>query len=113
MLKKSYRLRSTSDIQKVLKSGRFRHIGDLVMIKWLENKLPNDRITMVVSLKVNKKAVVRNRIRRVCMEAITKEWLERKADKHYDIVIVAKKITEVGLEEAKEKIIKTLNNLTK
>ena len=47
------------------------------------------------------------------MEAITKEWLERKADKHYDIVIVAKKITEVGLEEAKEKIIKTLNNLTK
>ena len=58
------------------------------MIKWLENGLMHHRVTIIISLKVNKKAVVRNRIRRVCLEEIEKNWLNKRSDKHYDVVIV-------------------------
>ena len=63
MLKKPNRLTKTKDIDHVFKTGKSffsKNIG----IKTTDNKLGLNRITVVVSSKVSKKAVVRNKIKR-------------------------------------------------
>ncbi|MDD3102161.1 MAG: ribonuclease P protein component [Patescibacteria group bacterium] len=63
MLSREYRLTKNKDFGKVAKFGKqawTQYFG----LKWLKNDLKNSRFGIVVSLKVDKKAVVRNRIKR-------------------------------------------------
>lgn len=62
-LSRNYRLRKTTDIEAVLKHGR-RSYGDLFQLFFYANKLSHARLAIVISKKVAKKAVIRNRLRR-------------------------------------------------
>lgn len=63
MLKRSYRLRKDRDFQKLYKSGQ-RHSSPNFTLYYLASKLEYSRVGFVVSKKVSKSAVVRNKLRR-------------------------------------------------
>ena len=64
MLSIKHRLAKTTDIAAVNKHGR-RFFNNFFVIKHLSVKTEALRFAFVVSTRVSKKAVVRNRIRRV------------------------------------------------
>lgn len=68
MLKKTNRINKTRDLQKVYRSGKTLHTPALV-IKFAPNvKTEKIRTGFVVSKKISKKAVERNRIKRALRE---------------------------------------------
>ena len=68
MLHKTHRLAKTTDVQKALGRGR-GFFSPNFNLKFLP-KLAEKRFTVVVSTKVSKKAVRRNRIKRLLREFI-------------------------------------------
>ena len=77
MLSLNNRLKKTTDIRKVFKSGRFFKEGFLIL-KTAKNNLNKSRFGFVVSQKVSKKAVVRNKIKRRMRGIMRKELKEIK-----------------------------------
>jgi ribonuclease P protein component len=65
MLKKTNRINKTRELQKVYRSGKTMHTPALV-IKFVQG--PKTRVGLVVSKKISKKAVERNRIKRALRE---------------------------------------------
>ena len=102
MLAKKYRLRG-NQVQQLIRKGKAQKYG-LLGIKVLPNRLAYSRFACIISKKVAKKAVQRNRLRRIIFDQIKKEKTEGK-----DILIklyklpedeqtLKKKIQEVFLE---------------
>ncbi|PIP74954.1 MAG: ribonuclease P protein component [Candidatus Levybacteria bacterium CG_4_9_14_3_um_filter_35_16] len=84
MLKKRYRLPARTKLSNSL------HLLNLLFtLRYAKSKSENNRFVFIVSKKVNKSAVVRNRIRRQMSEAITKLLLKIKPG--YDFLFTAKK----------------------
>lgn len=85
MLPDRNRLKKKKDFEKVLKEGKgFKE--DSLILKVKKNKSKKLRFGLVVSRKVSKKAVVRNKIKRRLREVI-KERI-KKIDKNFDIIII-------------------------
>ena len=87
MLAKKFRLTKQNDFNKILKTGRFIS-GRFIFLKTLKNNFDFSRFTIVVSVKISKKAVVRNKIKRR-MRAIAQNNYE-KIRPGYDIMIMTK-----------------------
>ena len=73
MLARNYRLRQPADIARVYRRGRYAG-GPHFQVKVLVSKYPASRATVVVSKKVAKSAVVRNRIRRRLSAQLEQLW---------------------------------------
>lgn len=69
MLATQNRLRKKSEIDRLWKHGR-SFVTPIFSLKYAENKLPDTRATVVVSTKVDKRAVVRNKVKRRLREAL-------------------------------------------
>lgn len=80
------RLKKKKDFDNVFKNGKGLK-GSLFFLKFIENKKNEPRFGFVVSLKVSKKAVLRNKIRRIASEIIRQNLGGIK--KGVDAVIVA------------------------
>lgn len=87
MLARSYRLRSPRDISRVFRRGHYAVSGPF-LIKSAPNNLPLSRLVVVVSKKVSKKAVVRNKIRRQVSGYLEQNW--KTVLPGYDIVITVR-----------------------
>lgn len=72
MLAKIGRLTKDKEFEKVFKTGRSFYT-QLLGIKTIPNSLPHSRLGILVSNKVSKKAVLRNKIRRRIRETIRAE----------------------------------------
>lgn len=72
MLARGHRLNKKQDIEKVFKRGRSVYAGSLGL-RASPNNLETSRFTVVVSLKVSKKAVERNRLKRRLREILRQE----------------------------------------
>ena len=105
MLKKYNRLAKTKDIDNVFKKGRSSY-GSILGVKSLDNNLDFNRFTVVVSNKVSKKAVVRNKIKRQIREVVKQELPCLKIGKDVIIltlpVIVGQKFTDIRENLVKE-----------
>lgn len=73
MLAHSLRFHRRNAINYIHKNGRSVR-GDKISLKHIENNRDQSRIAVVVSKKVDKRAVVRNRIRRRIYEIVRTEW---------------------------------------
>ncbi len=73
MLKKELRIRKQKDFDKIFSKGAYFSEKFLVL-KTVENGLEVSRIGFIVSNKISKKAVERNRIKRLLREAIRLKW---------------------------------------
>ena len=87
MLPKQYRLTKDKDFARVAQQGR-AGFGQALIIKWIKNDLPYSRFGIVVSLKIDKRAVTRNRIKRILRAVLKENLLEIK--KGFDFLILTK-----------------------
>lgn len=85
MLAKSARLRTNRDISAVYKRGQYAGADRLISVKVLKTSRPATRAVVVVPKKVDKRAVVRNRIRRRILGYIQSNMATLRPG--YDIVI--------------------------
>jgi len=86
MLNKTNRLKKKKDFETVFKKGKsFKN--SFLIIRIASNKLQFSRFGLVVSQKVSKKAVVRNKVRRRMSEIIRKRIKEIKVG--LDVVLIA------------------------
>lgn len=86
-LPKKYRLPSKSEIEKVFKKGKIIN-SNFLSIRSNRNNLSFSRFVVIVSLKISKKAVVRNKIKRRLSEIIRLNILKSKPG--YDLVFSVK-----------------------
>ena len=79
----------SSEIKSILKEGRSFKTPHLIVV-YRKNNLGSPRFAFVVSRRFSKKALVRNRVKRIIKEAIrlSNELLEKLS---YDIVLIPKK----------------------
>lgn len=84
MLPAACRLRRPKDIATVYKRGAYGGAGEL-SVKAAPNKLVTNRLVVVVGKKIDKRAVVRNTIRRRLIGAIKEIWATMPPG--YDIVV--------------------------
>ena len=109
-LSKKYRLTYKSEIEKVFKKGRIVN-SNLFMIRFLSNQLVFSRFTIVVSSKISKKSVIRNRIKRRLREIIRLNILKIKPG--YDFIVIAKpKILNQKPNELIESLVNELGRIT-
>lgn len=69
MFARQWRLSRARDVQKVYKLGRSAGTKSF-FIRTLKNRLNHPRITVIIGKKVAKKAVIRNRLKRLVRQAI-------------------------------------------
>ena len=86
MLLKKNRLNKRKDFEKVLKGARGLK-SDFLYLKGADNELETTRIGFIVSQKVSRRAVVRNKLKRQLRE-IVKPELER-IRKGKDLIFIA------------------------
>jgi len=86
MLPKARRLCLKRDFERVFAGGKSVQ-GKLFRLKFLKNSFGLNRFAVVVSAKVSKKAVVRNRIRRRAWSTISE--LDSNLGGSLDIVFIA------------------------
>jgi len=85
MLNSFNRLSKNKDFDKVFQTGRSSY-QEVLGAKLIRNNLDHNRFGVLVGLKINKKAVVRNKIKRQIKAAIRLD--EPFLKKGYDCVIV-------------------------
>ena len=106
MLPQTHRLRKEKDIKALVKSGKSVR-GVLCGIRYRKNDLKSSRFAVVVGVKVSKKAVERNRLRRQ-IRAVIHEQVKAFAG-GYDVAILIRSVA-LGkkAEELEKDVIKTL-----
>lgn len=89
-LKRALRLRKSSEFQRVRQQGR-SITSRLLILAWMPNDLAHVRVGFVVSKRVSKHAVERNRLKRLLSEAIRPLLAELPPE--WDIVLSARRET--------------------
>jgi ribonuclease P protein component len=102
MLNKRLRLHKTKDIDRVFKGGRVFH-SPYFFIKTLKTREAGPRATVVVSTKVDKRAVKRNRLKRI-VRVLLGKFLTQANLPPIDYIIILKplagKVSENLIVEA-------------
>ena len=111
MLPKEYRLVRDKDFAKVARYGQKAYSPEL-NLKWIKNNQSYSRWGIIVSLKVDKKAVVRNKIKRR-LRAILRENIDFLVPGWDVIVIIKDQIKELDYPQIKNIFLEVLykNNL--
>jgi len=104
MLKKENRISLNKDFDRTFKSGQSFY-GNSLKIKAIDNNLEKIRVGILISAKVSKKAVIRNKFRRLIREIIKNELANLSKGK--DLVIVV--FNEI-LDKNRQEINKDLLN---
>ena len=107
-LNKKNRLKKKKDFEGVFKGGKAVR-GNFLFAKYLKNDLGFPRFAFIVSSKVSKKAVVRNRIRRVLSD-ISRTRLKEIGP--VDAILIAdKRIIEAPREKIEQDLESILRKL--
>jgi len=107
MLKKEFRIRKRKEFDLIFTKGRKIKTRFLLII-FLKNSLSLSRFGFIVSSKVSKKAVVRNKIKRRLREIIRLNLSRIKSG--YDFIIIASPFAkEVDFQNLKEDLEKALS----
>lgn len=89
MIAKKYRV-PREKIAYILKKGdSFK--SQLFIVRLKPNQETHNRFRTIVSLKIDKKAVKRNKLRRQIYEALRLSEQENKQEQNYDLIIIPKK----------------------
>ncbi|MCK4781867.1 ribonuclease P protein component [Candidatus Parcubacteria bacterium] len=106
MLSKENRLRNKKDFDRIFKKGKgFKQ--DFLFLKLIKNNLETNRFGFIVSQKISKKAVIRNKIKRRLRESIKAKSGEMRVG--YDVVLLPDTdIKEKSFEEINENVNRVL-----
>lgn len=101
MLNKKYRFHSRGGVKYVYKHGKTVR-SPLMSLVSEENRRGFTRVAVVVSKKVDKSAVVRNRMRRRVYEAIRLNFEVMPKKRDYIFVIYSNKILKMDFNKLQE-----------
>ena len=102
MLPKQHRLTKRKDFEKIWKKGKSFFLKELGF-KILKNNLDHSKFGFIVSTKIAKKAVIRNKIKRRLREIIHKRLSQIKSS--FDCIIVTRPgIEKLNYQEMEEKM---------
>lgn len=101
MAPKNYRLRLTNDIKNVIKNGRLIR-GHIFSFKFIKNNLPHFRFTVIVSAKISKQAIQRNKLKRRVRDCVMQS--AQKISPIDFILIAQKNSTKENFVEIKKEI---------
>ncbi|MFH1030642.1 MAG: ribonuclease P protein component [bacterium] len=87
MLRKNYRLTKNKEFENIFKNGKSFYTK-ILGIKYIENTLNIPRFGILVSTKISKKAVIRNKIKRRLREILRLH--ENLIKPGYDIVVLTR-----------------------
>jgi len=87
MFKKEFRLRKQKDFENVFDKG-FYFSDNFLSLKTAKNGLPISRFGFIVSKKVSKKAVRRNRVKRLLRESV--RLTQKNIKPGFDAVFISK-----------------------
>ena len=110
MLPKANRLTRRRDVQRVYSKGR-GSAGEFIAIRALANRAQTFRLTVIISKKVAKRAVDRNRLKRLVRQAVqelTKDANSGQKLKGQDIILTVYKDpkTPYTLTRVQDEVIK-------
>ncbi|MDD4607180.1 MAG: ribonuclease P protein component [Patescibacteria group bacterium] len=109
MLAKPFRLTKRKDFENIWQKGKGR-LDQFLGIKFLANDLENSRFAFIVSLKISKKAVQRNKVKRQLREIIRLNLDKIKPG--YDIIINTRPgILKLTYQELDQTLIDLLKKL--
>ena len=106
MLPFKNRLKKEKDFQQVFNKGKFIN-SDLISVRFLDNNTDDTRVGFIVSKKVSKKAVLRNRVKRKLREVMRANMEKIKGG--FDIIITAKSIELEKIDKTLEELLKRSN----
>lgn len=111
MLAKKYRFHGLGSLRAAMRHGIAVRTTDFTL-RALKGKEQNSRIGIIVSRKVSKSAVIRNRIRRRIYESVRLNW--NLIPHPVDLVVIAHsdKIAEVDHEKLTAAYIKAAKDLS-
>lgn len=109
MLKKTNRITKDKEFDRAFKTGQSFYTK-IFGIKAANNDLAAVRLGILVSTKVSKKAVIRNKLKRQIREIIQKELPNLKTGKDL-VIIVFSEILDKDFVEIKEMIVGALRKL--
>ncbi len=104
MLAKENRLKKRKEFEAIFERGKTIK-GKNIIVKYLENRTGETKVGIIVSKKVSKKAVERNKIKRRLREAIRRTDLKRGLS---IIIIALPTIKDVPYVEIEKDVKKTL-----
>ncbi|MCK9438981.1 MAG: ribonuclease P protein component [Patescibacteria group bacterium] len=88
MFNQNNRLRKTKEIEKTFKNGKSFY-SNVLGFKVLKNDLNESRFCVIISAKISKKAVERNKIKRRIRAIVNRDLKQIK--KGFDIIIIVTK----------------------
>ncbi len=109
MLKKNNRITKDKEFEKIFKKGKGKY-SSILGIKVINNNLEDSRFGIIVSTKISKKAVERNKIKRQIREIIKKYLPNVNIGKDI-VVITLPKIKEANFEQIEKSFIFCLKKL--
>lgn len=102
MISKKYRVKSFNEYKELLASGEYFGVKE-IYIKYIKNDLPYSKMSVVVPIKIDKRAVVRNRIRRQLSEIL--RLMHKDIKKGFNIVLFCKNpVLEMEREDMKKQV---------
>lgn len=108
MLKKKYRVKNFRDFKELLNNGKYFGVKEFY-IKFTKNNLDYSKISVVIPVKIDKRAVVRNRIKRQLSEIIRSLYKDIKPG--FNIVFFCKpSIIDAEADIIKKQIKNVLTN---
>lgn len=109
MLPKKYRLHQDKEIKDLVKSGRTFFLPEMT-IKYKTNQAGNVRIGFIVSSRVDKRAVVRNKVVRRLRE-IMRSFLPQLKDGYFMLIIAKKKLSTLEFEMVQKQLLFALDKI--
>ena len=104
MLKSENRLRQYKDFKEMRTKGKNVY-SPLFNLKFIATNEEESKFAIVVSKKVSKKAVVRNKIKRQIREIIRLELRDKRIKNNFNVVIYTKRlIAEKEYKELEQEI---------
>lgn len=103
MLQKQNRFHGRRSVVAVLKKGSATRAGDFSIRSVSANATP--RLAVVVSKKVDKRAVVRNRIRRRIMAALGQQMKSETMHKSVVVIVHSQKIMETDFKLLQQQLL--------
>lgn len=109
MLKKALRITHPKDFDRINTHGTQKGNSHII-IKYIKNDLEFSRFGFIISNRISKKAVVRNKIKRQLREIIRLNY--DKLPVNYDIVIYSKgKILELDYSTLEKSVLSLLKKI--
>ena len=106
----NFRIKGKDNFQKVKENGKVFQFGLFGLSSLSRKDKEVTRFAFIVSTKISKKAVQRNRIKRLLADSV--KVLLTKIKKGYDIIFLAKRrIIEVGKDEVNSEVKKALEKI--